>query len=216
MKNIKIFVVLLVVVMSLASCYHEERVLCGDPNDTTYVCAKYVSDDGRNTILLKNGDRIEYFIDETYGRAFYIYHGEAYRGKLGDCNGLWQRYSDAIVGQKFVRVYRLDKFLYYQPLIVPDYETRRIVKKITKYDGSLNKIDGSINLNGRFLGGSDGRGAFKGEGMHCEGLFMNIFFEEGPPISVNAKENTLWLEVKEGDEGLEQSIGGRIIYTPMF
>jgi len=215
MKSIKIFVVLLVVVMSLVSCGYEE-VCSSHPNDTTYVCAKYVSDDGRKTILLKNGDRIEYFIDETYGRAFCSYHGEVYGGKLVDRDGLWQRYSDAIVGQKFFRVYRFDKFLYYRPLMVPDYETRRIVKKITKYDGSLNKIDGSINLNGRFLGGSDGRGAFKGEGMHCEDFFMNIFFEEGAPISVNAKENTLWLEVKEGDEVLEQSIGGKIIYTPMF
>lgn len=90
----------------------------------------------------------------------------------------------------------------------PDYRKERTVTKVTKYDGNLAKIDG--HMTGQFLGGSSG--SLHGESMGSQGFYVNVYFDEGKPLFVNAKENQQWLDVEVGDKVIESSVNGLINY----
>lgn len=95
------------------------------------------------------------------------------------------------------------------PVRIPDYQKERTIKKVSKYDGSLSEIDGK--LSAVFLSGTSG--SFHGESCGSENFFINIYFDEGNPISVNARENPLWLDVEPGDIIIEKMINGLVSYA---
>lgn len=80
----------------------------------------------------------------------------------------------------------------------------------------MHRVNGNINIKSHLLSGSSGNGTLKGENIGSEDFFINIFFEEGNPISVNTKDNPLWLDIKKGDTVVEQCLGGKILYHPKF
>jgi len=101
------------------------------------------------------------------------------------------------------------------PVDLPDYRIERVVKTVSKYDGSMAKIDGSLHgSRGIFYGSVNGK--IKGEAMSSEDFLINLFFEDRDPISVNAKENPLWLEIKDGSIVIEKRINGIVSYEPKF
>ena len=95
-----------------------------------------------------------------------------------------------------------------------DYTKERIVTKVTKYDGHYAQIDGKINLQSNFLSGTSGKGQISGESGGGEDFFINIYFKEGDPISVNASDNLLWLDIAPGDIVVETRELNKVCYTP--
>ena len=95
-----------------------------------------------------------------------------------------------------------------------DYVKERVVTKVTKYDGHYSKIDGSLVLNSHLLSGSSGNGKISGESVGGENFFINIYFKEGDPISVNAKDNPLWLDVAPGNIVIETRCQNKVYYSP--
>ena len=99
---------------------------------------------------------------------------------------------------------------------LPDYCKERIVTKINRYDGHYAEIDGSISLRGGIFVGTSGEGRISGESAGGENFFINLYFEDGPPVSVNAKDNPLWLDVVPGSKILESRRQGKMYYKPLF
>ena len=91
----------------------------------------------------------------------------------------------------------------------PNYTKVRVVTKVTKYDGHLSKIDGK--MTGHFLSGSSG--SLHGESMGSENFFINIYFQEGEPLYVDAKQDRKWLDVEPGDTIVERMLNGLVSYN---
>ncbi len=96
------------------------------------------------------------------------------------------------------------------------YRLEKHIAKVSKHDGGMSEIQGEIKgSKGLFYGTVEGK--VSGSSAFSEDFFVNIWFEEGgSPISVNAKENPLWLDVEPGDIVVEQYLNGRITYSPKF
>ena len=110
-------------------------------------------------------------------------------------------------------------FHWYLPIAMdklPDYSKERIVTKINRYNGHYASIDGSVSLRGGLLSGTSGDGKIYGESAGGENFFINLYFEDGPPVSVNAKDNPLWLDIVPGSKILESRIQGKKYYTPLL
>ncbi len=114
--------------------------------------------------------------------------------------GFWVRYDKY---QKFTII----------PAKLPDYQIERVIQKVTKYDGNLSEITGKLKGSSGIFGGYV-NGKISGSGVGSEDFFVNIYFEEGEPISVNAKENTFWLDVEPGNVVIEKRLNGFVTYTP--
>jgi len=120
----------------------------------------------------------------------------------------WHRAKE---GQK-VEIFKTckeGKIVHIEPVRVPDYKKERVVAKVTKYDGNLSRVDGEFSAI--LLSGTSG--SIHGEGMGSQNFFINIYFDEGEPISVNAKENRLWMDVEPGDIVIEKMINGLVYYS---
>lgn len=110
-------------------------------------------------------------------------------------------------------------FWWYLPIDMdklPDYSMERIVTKINRYNGHYASIDGSISLRGGILVSTSGDGRIYGESAGGENFFINLYFEDGPPVSVNAKDNPLWLDIVPGSKVLESRRQGKKYYTPLL
>jgi hypothetical protein len=97
-----------------------------------------------------------------------------------------------------------------------DYSKERVVVKVNKYDGHHGEIDGKISINGGFLFGSSGTGEISGEFDGGEDFIINLYFEDGPPVSVNAKDNPLWRDIVPGSKVLETRRHGKKYYMPLL
>lgn len=95
------------------------------------------------------------------------------------------------------------------PIRIPDYIRERKVVEVHKYDGHLASIDGKFSSD--FLSSTSGN--IHGESVGSEDFFVNIYFEEGDPISVNAKDSPLWLDLKPGDVVIEKMINGVLYHS---
>lgn len=102
------------------------------------------------------------------------------------------------------------------PVDLPDYQVEKTVAAVKKYDGSMSELKGDLKgSRGVFWGNVDGK--LRGNSASSEDFFVNIYFEGGgAPISVNAKDNPLWLDIEVGDIVIEQRLNGVITYSPKF
>ena len=136
-----------------------------------------------------------------------------------DCCGKNQeieRWKRAKVGQQVYLLWvngsgekELKKF---SLLKIPNYTKKRIVQVVNKYDGHLERLNG--NISGHHLLFSGGiEGNLKGEDMGSQDFFINLYFTEGEPLSVNAKENPLWLDIQAGDTVIESRTNGIMRYV---
>ncbi len=110
-------------------------------------------------------------------------------------------------------------FSYNLPIVMdplPDYSKERIVTKINRYNGHYASIDGSASLRGGLLSGTSGDGRIYGESAGGENFFINLYFEDGPPVCVNAKDNPLWLDIVPGSKIIESRRQGKKYYTPLL
>lgn len=165
--------------------------------------------------ILGNGCEVWQKGDETFlldgsmkYTMFYSYHSL-------DEFVLWER---AEVGQK-VDITRVKHdwllFLHseewrYKPQKLPDYEVKKVVKKISKFDGHMSRLDGKWVYTP--LGG--GSGSIEGESAGSEKFYINVWFDDGKCVPMNAKENSLWLDVVAGDTVLVQRKNGLVKYYP--
>lgn len=128
---------------------------------------------------------------------------------------LWDR---AKVGQsvRFIRCYerrnekKADRVLHYcVDFILHDYIKNRIVKEVYKYDGNMSKMNGKVSRNS-FWGAIDGN--IKAEGSSSENFYINVYFTEGNPLAVDAKQNQLFMDLVPGDTVCETMINGNCSY----
>lgn len=65
-------------------------------------------------------------------------------------------------------------------------------------------------MTGHFLSGSSG--SLHGESIGSEDFFVNIYFEEGETLYVDAKQDRKWLDVEPGDTIVERMLNGLVSY----
>lgn len=196
---------------------HFEVKAIGTPV-ATIVSSYTTAEAGVRYFILDNGHEVKI----TCGRAGYSDHVDILNknGKSlswfrrSSHNELFHQWQKAKAGDNLS--YTLcDGKIFYKVNISPDYTRERVVKKVTKYDGSMSKIDGSISISGGMFYAS-GSGSIHGEAMGSQNFFINLYFEEGDPVSVCAKDNPLFLDIEAGDTIIERSINGVVSYSPKF
>ncbi len=197
---------------------------CDTPSDEEFeyedveIVNSYVNDLGNKVFVLSDGGMVELVIDPARKFDKVIYYSKDYKKLSSDYDHsarFTQWLNAEISGYATCTRYK-GKTLYYVYKPAPDMTTERIVVKINKYDGNLNQINGKMELSGGLLTGTSGSGELSGEGMGSKNMFINIYFDGSDPISVNAKENTLWLDVEVGDTIVEKRINGKTHFTPKF
>ncbi len=94
---------------------------------------------------------------------------------------------------------------------IPDYIKNRIVKEVNKYDGYMSKLEGHIsggftlvsgNIEGNIEGGSSG----------SQNFYVNVYFTEGDPLTVNVRENPLYMDLLPGDTIQERMTNNLVTY----
>lgn len=167
-----------------------------------------MSDGGMAEIIIREADKYDAvkFYDKNYNRL--SRHLQNSGVSLRAQN--FTKWLNAEVGGQAVLIKDGNDY-YYEIVIGPNFSVERKVTRISKYDGNLNKINGSIELS--LLLGS---GELEGEGMGCQNMFVNVYFEDRAPITINAKENQLWLDVEVGTTVIEKRINGKTYFTPKF
>lgn len=195
--------------------YSKPRISCKvDSIPEIYVARTFTLDD-EYVILLSNGDKT-ILTKDSYGEKLVFFNNEAGFRKIRTYSSVsWEQWSKVTVGQKVIRFKKAGD-AFYKPVALPDYVKERIVKSVSKYDGGLNKVDGKLRMQAHLLSGSSGTGSIHGESIDCEDFFINIYFEDGKPISVNAKDNLFWLDVEKGDTVIEERLNGRIFHSLKF
>ena len=173
----------------------------------------YVNDRGYEVFILSDGSMAEVILNKPgYKDHVRFYDREHNQLSLEiEHNPIFEKWLNAEVGDTVINWGG-----YYEIKISPNMCVERKVIRVTKYDGNLNKITGKIELSAGVFGGTSGEGSISGEGMGTKNMFINIFFEDRDPITVNAKENQLWLDVEEGMIVLEQRINGKTFFSPRF
>ena len=173
----------------------------------------YVNDRGYKVFILSDGSMAEMVINKPRYKDHVQFYDREYNQlsyEIED-NPIFNKWLNAEVGDTVINWGG-----YYEIKISPNMCVERKIIRVTKYDGNLNKITGKIKLSAGAFGGTSGGGSISGEGMGTENMFINIFFEDRDPITVNAKENQLWLDVEEGMIVLEQRINGKTFFSPRF
>lgn len=214
MKQIITLTSLMLALCCLCSC---EPSVPQKISDVT-ITNSYINDLGRKVFVLSDGGMAEIIIreaDKYDAVQFYDKnYNQLFEHRQNSCLSLraqnFTKWLNAEVGGQAVLVKNRKRY-YYEIVIGPDFSVERKVTRISKYDGNLNKINGSIEL-GVLLGS----GELEGEGMGCKNMFINVYFEDRAPITVNAKENQLWLDVEVGTTVIEKRINGKTYFTPKF
>ncbi len=168
-----------------------------------------------------------YFLDngeeawQTYESVIIMDTTQATRYEMISGSTSYVHWTRAIKGQEVVVVRvtkgpdefgEFDKRTYYDPLPLPDYQIKRVIKKVSKFDGHMGKVDwNSETYHTRFSYSSTETG--HGESMGSEDFFVNIYFYKGDPLSITGKESFLWLEANPGDTVLEERINGLLTRT---
>ncbi len=184
----------------------------------TIVSSYTTAEAGVRYLILDNGHEVKI----TCGRAGYSDYVDIldrngkslYWFRRSSHNELFHQWQKAKVGDNLSYTV-CDGKIFYKVNISPDYTRERVVKKVTKYDGSMSKIDGSISISGGMFYAS-GSGSIHGEARGSQNFFINLYFEEGDPVSVCAKDNPLFLDIEAGDTIIERSINGVVSYSPKF
>ena len=52
--------------------------------------------------------------------------------------------------------------------------------------------------------------------MSYDNTFINVIFTDGDAITVNVKDNHLWLEIEPGSKVQETRINNVVSYSPVF
>lgn len=180
--------------------------------------------DGWRVYRLSNGQEmwldLDYQVREVSKRVVLKSRKGQILNKSYD-EAVYYRWLQAQVGQELEpwgEENYFHKIIWYTliPVDLPDYQIERVVKTVSKYDGSMAKIEGNLHGSQVLFYGSGG-GKIKGESMSSKDFLINIFFEEDvPPISVNVKENQLWLEIEAGCIVIEKRVNGIVSYEPKF
>mgnify|MGYP001065389261 CR=1 FL=1 len=204
-------------------------IMCSCSN-TTEICKVdivncYTNELGRKIFVMSDGGMAEIIAEpacsrsvQFYDHDFNLLHRCHYHYLIGN-SPLCEKWMNAEVGGRAVlkvKKVAFENIYYYEVLIEPNTTIERKIARITKYDGNLNKIEGSLRISGGFLTGSSGSGKIKGIGAGVEKMFINIYFDDRDPITVNAMENQLWLDVEEGDTVIERRINGKTSFFPKF
>lgn len=215
----KQIVFLTAVLLLCCSCSKTEL----EKNECVSIVDCYVNDLGYKNFVLSNKETVEVRIDKNCIKMY----DSSFDETCSDySNATLQSWQIAEVGMAVAKydVYDVDPIFgrnsrprcyTYRPLIQQDASIKHVVTRITKYDGELNKLEGKIELRSALLHGTSGDGYMKGEGMQCPNFFINVYFDDHDPLTVNAAENQLWLDVEVGDTVIEQRIKGRTSFIPV-
>lgn len=220
MKTVKFALLVLILCIGFSSCIdlsESEKIA------EVVITDCYVNDLGHKVFVMSDGGMAEIvitedgshhvqFYDKNYEFLFEVSKVSKYEVQI------FNKWLNTEVGSHAVLMKNTSAgtHYYYDLLIASDFSAKRKVVRVTKYDGNLNKIDGNFHLKGGLLSGSSGTGELKGEGMETQNMFINIYFEDRAPITVNAKENQLWLDVEAGSTVLEKRVNGRTSFSPLF
>lgn len=185
------------------------------------IISSYVNDFGYKVFVISDGTMAEIIInDKTYRDQVRFldqdYREFSYMSRISSNEQVFLKWLNAEVGGQAVLKEKKHGIKYYDIKISPDTIIERKIARVTKYDGNLNRIDGSLKLSGGLLCGTSGTGNISEEGMGSQNMFINIYFEDRDPITVNAKENQLWLDVEAGMTVIEKRINGRTSFAPKF
>lgn len=218
MKSVKFALLVLILCIGFSSCIDLSEF---EKIADVVITDCYVNDLGHKVFVMSDGGMAEIVITEngSHHIQFYDKNYESLSKVSKYEVQIFNKWLNTEVGSHVVLMksqQRDDIVYYYDIVIAPDFSAKRKVIRVTKYDGNLNKIDGNFHLKGGLLSGSSGTGELKGEGMGSQNMFINIYFEDRAPITVNAKENQLWLDVEAGSIVLEKRVNGRTSFTPVF
>lgn len=224
MKQIVLIISMMIFLNTLSSCETNQKSETENVPVTVEIVNSYINDLGNKVFVMSDGGMAEIIIRNPsqservvfYDKS-YQYLSSEYRFSLKSTRTeeSFRKWLNAEIGtQAFLEksngVYR------YNIVIAPDFYKERKVTRVTKYDGNLNKIEGSMRLSGGILCGTSGSGSIKEEGMESKNMFINIYFADRDPICVNAKENQLWLDVEAGGIVIEKRINGKTLFMPKF
>lgn len=161
---------------------------------------------------LDNGQEVFVYSDKVYLNDT---DGERipWEGKFTDAlrgyrDAMVEKWNRARTGLKVKMYLSQDGEIIEMLPINPNYTKNRVVTKVTKYDGHMSQIDGK--MKGYFLAGSSG--SLHGESCGGEDFFINVYFNDGEPLYVNAKEDRKWLDVEPGDTVVEKVFNGLMSY----
>lgn len=190
---------------------------------TVEIVDSYVNDFGHKVFILSDGNMAELVINDRHYKDLVRFFDQDYRElsympriSSAPKEQIFSKWLNAEVGGQAVLKGQENGIKYYDIQIAPDTVIERKIARVTKYDGNLNRIDGSLKLSGGLLCGTSGSGNISGDGMGSQNMFINIYFDDRAPITVNAKENQLWLDVEAGMTVIEKRINGRTFFTPKF
>lgn len=214
-KFIIVNVVMLVITALLGVCiiYLATEEKKEEEKSIETIVNSYVNDRGYEVFILSDGSIAEVILNKPGYKDHVRFYDREYNQLSLEIehNPIFEKWLNAEVGDTVINWGG-----YYEIKISPNMCVERKVIRVTKYDGNLNKITGKIELSAGVFGGTSGEGSISGEGMGTKNMFINIFFEDRDPITVNAKENQLWLDVEEGMIVLEQRINGKTFFSPRF
>lgn len=128
-----------------------------------------------------------------------------------------RRWKRARVGQKVIYSKHYNssgklKAVSFELLPFSDYTKHRVVKEVRKYDGNMSELNGNYKSSDCLVDGS-ASGIAHGKNAGSEDFFVNIYFTEGEPLSINAKMNSLFLDVRPGDVIIESCQNGSVDYA---
>ena len=186
----------------------------GDAVETTIISSYETNriDENITIFQLENEEEVWVYPDRVYlhnknneSVSWCFKFTDSFRHRRSTMTEKWQR---AKIGLKVKIYFDKEGDLIELLPINPDYTKTRVVTRVSKYDGSLTKIDGK--MTGHFLSGSSG--SLHGESMGSEDFFVNVYFEEGEPLYVDAKQDRKWLDVEPGDTIVERMLNGLVSY----
>lgn len=177
----------------------------------TIIAAFSTQEMGVRSFILDNGYEVRVHCNShMYTKRIEVF--DANGKKLNDSSPedeVYSRWLRAKKGDELAYHACSDAVIY--RIVDQNYSIERVVKKVSKYDGAMSKINGNGRIDGGILSVS-GNVNIQGEGMASQNFFINLYFEEGEPVSVCAKDNPLLLDIQPGDTLIEKSIHGFVFY----
>ena len=170
-----------------------------------------VTPDG--VVQLSNGCHVQILPDADY----VIFYDQQHKREGGTTKGefiyQWRNVVPGMSAQKVLS----GRQAYYRLLSAPNYVKNHIVKKVSRYGGDMRIISSSAQgKRSMITGTSSKRGYTEDKDMSYDNTFINVIFTDGDAITVNVKDNHLWLEIEPGSKVQETRINNVVSYSPVF
>ena len=183
------------------------------PKETTIWESEVVKVSSDGIIYLSNGSHVQLLADTDYVVFYDQQHVREGGTTKGEYVYQWKHAVPGMVAQKVLS----GRHVYYEILPAPNYVKNHIVKEVSRYGGDMRIISSSAQGKRSWITGkSSQKGYTEDKDMSYDNTFINIIFEDGDAITVDVKNNYLWLEVEPGNKVQETRINNVVSYSPVF